>query len=317
MWASSMTHRNVQAREIADMTSLTERERHRILYEWNDTRVEFPDVCVHALFEQQVARDPDAVAVVFNERQLSYRELNERANQVARYLQKHQVGPEILVGVCLERSPEMLIALLGVWKAGGAYVPLDPTYPQERLSFMASDAGIRVLLKDEKCRNLFPPANYTAIRLDSDWAAIAEENTDNLASSSIPANLAYVMYTSGTTGQPKGAMIEHRGLVNYLCWAIKAYAVEGRGSVPIHTSIAFDSTVASLYPPLLAGGKIELLPEAMGTQSLLAALRRKTVQRSLSPRLISNRSANKLLQMKWRARRRYVSSREKICWLKD
>src|ERR1035438_3150068 len=126
----------------ADQPLLFRSIRHQVLYEWNDTAAKFPDVCVHQLFEQQVARNPEAVAVVFQDRQLTYRDLNQRANQVAHYLRKRGVGPEVLVGVCLERSPEMVAGLLGVWKAGGAYVPLDPTYPQERLSFMVSDSEI-------------------------------------------------------------------------------------------------------------------------------------------------------------------------------
>lgn len=240
----------------------------------NDTRAATPDACVHELFEQQVARDPEAVAVVCQGRQLSYRELNQRANQVAHYLRKRGVGSESLVGVCLESSLEMVIALLGVWKAGGAYIPLDPAYPQDRLSFIVDDTGMKVLLTDEKCKNLFPSARDSAICLDSDRPAIAQENISNLAAAAIPSNLAYVIYTSGSTGQPKGVMIQHYSLVNYLCWAIKAYEVEGKGSVPVHSSIASDSTVASLYPPLLAGGQIELLPKDVGAQNLLAALRR-------------------------------------------
>jgi amino acid adenylation domain-containing protein len=251
----------------------TEREGRQSPNDWNDARASHPDACVHELFEQQVARDPDAVAVVCKGRQLSYRELNERANQVAHFLRKRGVGPESLVGVCLERSLEMVIALFAVWKAGGAYIPLDPAYPQDRLSFMVGDAGMKVLLTDEKCKNLIPSADDVAVRLDSDWPAIAREDAGNPAPTSTPSNLAYVMYTSGSTGQPKGAMIQHNGLVNYLCWAIKAYEVEGKGSVPVHSSIAFDSTVASLYPPLLSGGQIELLPEDVGAQNLLAALR--------------------------------------------
>ena len=257
------------------MRVLNGHKRHRILYELNDTRLEFPDICVHELFERQVAREPNALAVKFKDRHLSYRELNERANQVAHYLQNHSVGPEILVGVCLERSPELVIALLGVWKAGGAFLPLDPAYPRERLSFMMRDAGVKLLLTDEKCRKSFPVANETATCLDSEWQKIARENISNPVTASLPSNLAYVMYTSGSTGQPKGVMIQHNGLVNYLCWAIRAYAVEGAGSVPVHSSISFDSTVASLYPPLLSGGQIELLPEDIGGENLLAALRKE------------------------------------------
>jgi amino acid adenylation domain-containing protein len=257
----------------ADAAPLSSSELQKVLYTWNQTQAEFPNVCVHELFEQQVSRTPDAVAVIFQDRQLTYLELNLRANQVAHYLRKRGVGPEALVGVCLERSPKMVIALLGVWKAGGAYVPIDPAYPAERLSFMVSDSEVRVLLTDQKCKGLFPSSADRAVCLDSDWPAIAQENTGNPDSGAKPSNLAYIIYTSGSTGKPKGAMILHRGLVNYLWWAIRAYAVETGGSVPVHSSISFDLTVTSLYPALLAGGKVELLPEDVGAQNLLAALR--------------------------------------------
>jgi amino acid adenylation domain-containing protein len=262
------------AQMLTQKMVLTEREGRQPLSDWSAIHADIPDACVHELFEQQVARDPDAVAVVCKGRQLSYRELNERANQVAHYLRKRGMGPESLVGVCLERSLELVIALFGVWKTGAAYVPFDPTYPLDRLSFMVNDTGMKALLTDERCKNLFPSLHDNAVCLDSDWPVIAQENTSNLAAVAKPSNLAYVMYTSGSTGQPKGAMIQHSGLVNYLCWAIKAYEVEGKGSVPVHSSIAFDSTVASLYPPLLTGGQIELLAEDVAAQSLLAALRR-------------------------------------------
>ncbi len=220
-------------------------------------------------------RDPDAVAVVFEGRRLTYRELNQRANQVAHFLRKHGVGSESLVGVSLKRCPELVVGLLGVWKAGGAYVPLDPAYPPERLAFMVGDAGIRMLLTDASCKSLFPSVADKAICLDSEWSTLEGEPTSNSSAGAVPANLAYVMYTSGSTGQPKGAMILHRGLVNYLHWAIKAYGVEAGGSVPVHSSISFDLTVTSLYPVLLAGGHAELLPEDVGAQNLLTALRRQ------------------------------------------
>lgn len=275
---ASLTNKNMHEQGIAHAPVLSERERHRILYEWNDTFTMYPDACVHELFEQQVARDPGAVAVICKDRQLTYQELNQRANQVAQYLRKRGVGPESLVGVCLRHSPEMVIALLGVWKAGGAYVPFDPAYPQDRLSFMVNDTAAILLLTDEKCRNLFPSAGDRAVSLDSVWPVIAQENISNPTAVATPSNLAYVMYTSGSTGQPKGAMIMHSSLVNYLCWAIKTYVVEAGSSVPVHSSIAFDSTVASLYPPLLSGGAIELLPEDIGAQSLVAALRQKKIE---------------------------------------
>lgn len=159
---------------------LPEREQHELLCDRYESRETFPDVCVHELFEQQVGRSPEAVAIIFKKRQLTYRELNTRANQVAHHLQGSGIGPEALVGVCLERSPEMVIALLGVWKAGAAYVPLDPTYPQERLAFMISDADVRILLTDSKCRNLFSFSDCVAISLDTDCSVFARENVSNL-----------------------------------------------------------------------------------------------------------------------------------------
>jgi amino acid adenylation domain-containing protein len=252
----------------------TPAEDELVLPRWNDTRADFPQVCVHELFELQVARDPGAIALIFGERQLSYRELNERANKVAHHLRRRGVGPDVLVGVCIDRSPEMVVALLAVWKAGGAYVPLDPAYPPERLSFMIDDAQVLVLLTEEKCRRLFSSSGDRAIYLDSDWKMLSQEASNNPVPITDPSNLAYVMYTSGSTGKPKGAMILHRGLVNYLWWAIKTYAVEPGRSVPVHSSVSFDLTVTSLYPPLLVGGTVELLADDVGAQNLLAALRR-------------------------------------------
>ena len=241
--------------------------------EWQAAPAEFPNRCVHELFEQQAARTPDAVAAIHAGQAMSYRELNARANQVAHHLWRRGVGPESLVGVCLGRSPDMLVALLAVWKAGAAYVPLDPAYPPERLAFMVRDAELRLLLTERRCRPLFAPDTVEALCLDADWATIDQERDDNLPVAASPANLAYVMYTSGSTGQPKGAMIVHSGLVNYLCWAIGAYGLEAGASVAVHSSIAFDLTVTSLYPPLLVGGRVELLPEGEGARHLVAALR--------------------------------------------
>jgi amino acid adenylation domain-containing protein len=236
--------------------------------------LEVPPVCAHELFERQAAQTPDAVAVVHGERTLTYRELNERANQVAHFLRRRGVGPDVLVGVSLERCPELVIGLLGVWKAGGAYVPLDPAYPADRLAFMVEDSGARTLLVAEACRHLFTSVQDRLVCLDSEWSRVAGEATSNPEVQSTPQNLAYVMYTSGSTGRPKGAMILHGGLVNYLSWAIQAYGVVAGGSVPVHSSVSFDLTVTSLYPALLSGGSVELLPEDVGAQALVAALRR-------------------------------------------
>ena len=255
-------------------------ERHRILTQGIGARTEFPNACTHELFERQVARDPSATAVVFGRERLTYGELNERANQVAHYLRGRGVGPDTLVGVALHRTPLLVIGLLGVWKAGAAYVPLDPTYPPERLAFLVDDAAVHVLLADADARPLFPRHADRLVCLDSDWPRIAREGRDNPALAVSPSNLAYVIYTSGSTGKPKGALIEHSGLVNYLWWAITAYGARPGDSVPVHSSISFDLTVTSLYPALLAGGQVELLPEDVGAQSLVASLRNGT-QRGL------------------------------------
>jgi amino acid adenylation domain-containing protein len=228
---------------------------------------------VHQIFEQQAARTPGATAVVFADQSLSYGELNQRANQAAHYLRRNSIGPDALVGVCMERTPLLLVALLAVWKAGGAYVPLDPAYPQERLEFMLHDSGAKVLLTDRRSRRLFPEDR--SVCLDLHAPLIARESSANPAPLATPSNLAYVMYTSGSTGKPKGAMILHSGLANYLGWAIDAYGVKAGDSVPVHSSISFDLTVTSLYPALLAGGEVELLPEDSGAQNLLEALRRR------------------------------------------
>ena len=261
-------------RAVSELRMLNASDESRVVHAWNNTRAPYPDRCVHELFERQAAKTPDLTAVIYQGKTLSYRELNERANQVAHSLRKRGVGPETLVGVCLQRTPEMAIGLLGIWKAGGAYVPLDPAYPQERLSFMMRDSAAKILLTSSELKVLFPSAGDGAILLDTDWAQIAKESSSNPSPNAVPSNLAYVMYTSGSTGEPKGAMIVHSGLVNYLTWAIKAYGLEEGGSVPVHSSISFDLTVTSLYPALLAGGNIELLPDDFGAQSLVAALRR-------------------------------------------
>ena len=260
-------------RSVHTLPMLTEREQAQVLREWNDTAADFPQVSTAALFEEAVARHPDATALVFEGKTITYRELNERANQVAHYLRKRGVGADVLVGVCLERCPEIVFALLGVFKAGGAYVPLDPAYPKDRLAYMVDDSAAKVLLTDERHRDLFLDGDPRVVCLDSDWTSIAAESTANPGAKIALSDLAYVMYTSGSTGLPKGVMVHHRGVVNYLWWAGKAYAAADGGAVPLHTSIAFDLTVTALYVPLCAGGQVEILRDDVGGQNLVASLR--------------------------------------------
>ena len=242
---------------------------------WNATEVAFPNVCTHELIERRAAETPDAIALRFGAHTMTYRQLDARANKVAHHLRARGVGPDVLVGVCLERSPDMVVALLAAWKAGGAYVPIDPSYPPERIAFMIEDTNARVLLAQEKCRPLLASAADRAVYLDSGWSRIEAESDANPAPLATPSHLAYVIYTSGSTGKPKGAMIVHSGLVNYLWWAVSAYGVDPALSAPVHTSVSFDLTVTSLFVPLVAGGSVELLPEDIGAQELLAALKRE------------------------------------------
>ncbi len=210
---------------IAQLPMLTEAEQQQVLFEWNDTRVDYPvDKCLHHLFEEQVQRTPDTIALVFDEQEAdpvttTYRELNERANQLAHYLIKQGVGPETLVGICAERSIEMVVGLYGILKAGGAYVPLDPTYPQERLAFMMADAQVPVLLTQAHLHEQLPVHEAQTLCLDADWERTISHMPIETPDAGVQAeNLAYVIYTSGSTGKPKGAMNAHRGVVNRLLW---------------------------------------------------------------------------------------------------
>ena len=245
---------------------------HRqLLAEFNNTARAYPyDKCVHELFEAQVERTPAAVAVVANDRQLTYAELNERANQLARFLRRFGVGPDSLVGLCVDRSLEMIVGILGVLKAGAGYLPMDPSYPADRLAFMLQDANVFVLLTQSDLLDQLPPHNGPRLALDTDWDVIAKERKDNPAPWANPANLAYVIYTSGSTGKPKGVMIHHRGLVNYLTWATETYEVAAGCGAPVHSSFSFDLTITSLFAPLLVGRSIFLVAD--GIENLVEAL---------------------------------------------
>ena len=262
---------------LSDLPLLAEVERNQLIIEWNQTKTDYSqNLYVHQLFEEQVERTPDAVAVKFRKQKLTYRELNQRANQLANYLQKLGVKQEVFVGICVERSIEMLVGLLGILKAGGAYVPLDPTYPKERLAFMLEDAHVPVLLTQQHLLEIIPSHSGKVVCLDTNWQEIGKEISENPRSNVCADNLAYVIYTSGSTGKPKGTLIHHRGLANYLSWCTKAYSVEqGEGSL-VHSSISFDMTITGLFSPLLVGGKVELLPEDKGVETLAKTLRNKS-----------------------------------------
>ena len=238
---------------LLDLPLLTTAARQQLLYQWNDTQADYPQECIHHLFEAQVELTPDAVAVVFAEQQLTYRELNARANQLAHYLKSLGIEPEALVGICVERSLEMVVGLLGILKAGGAYVPLDPDYPSERLAFMLSDAQVPVLLTQARLVDKLRSHPAQIICLDRDWEAIATQPRSNPVSNVTPDNLAYVIYTSGSTGRPKGAMNTHKGLSNRLFWMQSAYQLTPADRVLQKTPFSFDVSVWEFFWTLLNG----------------------------------------------------------------
>jgi amino acid adenylation domain-containing protein len=254
---------------LSELPLLTEAEQ-RMLADWNETQREYPDeVCIHELFERQAARTPEAVAVVFNEERLSYRELNCRANQLAHYLRGVGVGPEVLVGILMERSVEMIVGLLGVLKAGGAYVPLDPQYPAERLSFMIEDAEAAVLITQESLLNRIAGAAVRQVIIveQQNWG---DERTENPSSAVTAENLAYVIYTSGSTGRPKGVAIEHHSAATLLYWARETFTAEELQGVLASTSICFDLSVFELFVPLSWGGIVILAENALALPNLAA-----------------------------------------------
>ena len=225
---------------VSQFNLLTEEERQQILVDWNNTETVYPQCCMHQLFETQVARTPEAIAVQFLEERLTYRELNERSNQLAHYLQRFGVRPETRMGVYLERSVSMVISLLAILKAGAAYVPLDTTYPEMRLRFMLEDARIPVLITQPGLTDKLPDCGAKIIRPDVEWEVIAQESQANPAPEISADNLCYVIYTSGSTGRPKGVMISHRGLTNYLKWCTNEYRVAKGSGAPVHSPVGAD-----------------------------------------------------------------------------
>ncbi|WP_017653098.1 non-ribosomal peptide synthetase [Fortiea contorta] len=263
---------NIQ-NNISQLNILTPAERKQLLIDFNNTKSpESPYQCIHHLFEAQCQKTPDNIAIVFADQKLTYQELNIRANQLAQYLQSLGVGSEDLIGICIERSPLMVIGVLGILKAGAAYVPIDPNYPAERKAFILADTQMQLLLTQSELK-----ADYVKkICLDTDWKIINQQPQITPVSETNAQNLAYVIYTSGSTGKPKGALITHYGLVNYLNWCTQAYQVyQGSGTL-VHSSLGFDLTITSLFSPLLVGAQVELLPENQSIDNLAQTLKART-----------------------------------------
>lgn len=286
-----------------DLPVLTDAEHRQPVMDWNQTAVDYPkDRCVHELVAAQAERAPDAMAAVFLNASLTYRQLNERSNQLAHHLQSLAVGPDTLVAVCMERSLEMLVALLGILKAGGAYVPLDPAYPRERLAFMLRDSGAPVLLTQRRLRNQLQMEN-SAVRifcLDDDWGTIAGNPAENPACGAKPGHLAYVIYTSGTTGEPKGVELTHKGLLNLIFWHRRAYRVRPDDKATHLAGVGFDASVWELWPYLTAGASIHLADEE--TRLAPEKLRDWLVARAITLTFVPTPLAEKLVALAWPAK---------------
>jgi amino acid adenylation domain-containing protein/non-ribosomal peptide synthase protein (TIGR01720 family) len=261
---------NEPEQRLSQISILTPQERQLILKDWNQTTQVYPNRCIHQLFEAQVERTPDAVALVFGEECLTYRELNSKANQLAHYLQQLGVKPETTVGICLERSPEMLIGILGVLKAGGVYLPLDPAYPDERVRWILGDAQVGVMLTQ---RRRGAEEFGRVVCWEGDGEAIALQSIENPISDVTAESLAYVIYTSGSTGKPKGVMIEQRSLTNLITALQQQLRICSRDSWLAITTIAFDIAALELFLPLIVGVRVILTPQtALVDPSQIAAI---------------------------------------------
>jgi len=254
---------------LSRLPLIDEEERRRLLVDWNATDVPYPrEKTLPALIEAQAAATPEAVAVVHGGSRMTYGELNARANRLARYLRKRRVGPDVLVGLCVERSLDMVVGILGILKAGGAYVPLDPHYPRERVAFILDDSAVSVVLTQASLAGSPLEGPFGRVRLDADWPVIEKESGENLEPVATPGNLAYVIYTSGSTGRPKGVAIEHRSAVAFIHWAQSVFDSDDLAGVLASTSICFDLSVFELFVTLSSGGAVVLAENALQLSSL-------------------------------------------------
>jgi aspartate racemase len=260
------------AQPITTLSLLTAAEREHMLVGWNRTESPYPaDACVHQLIEAQVARTPNSVAAELEGAGLTYRELDARANQLGRVLLGRGAGPGVLVGICLERSIEMLVALLAVLKTGAAYVPLDPTYPDNRLAFMLADSGAGVLITQESLATRVPPSTARVLRVDADAAEIAGASAEPIRALVTPEDVAYVIYTSGSTGQPKGVAVLHQGVVNFLCSMQRQPGLTASDVLLAVTTLSFDIAGLELFLPLVVGARVVICPRHAATDGVALA----------------------------------------------
>ncbi|MEG4340358.1 amino acid adenylation domain-containing protein [Microcoleus sp. D3_18_C2] len=289
--------RNPEQR-IANLEYLSAQERYHLLVECNNTQADYPqDLCIHQLFEMQADRAPDAVALVFGEERVTYRELNLRSNQLARYLQKMGVGAEVLVGLCCGRSPDLIVGMLGILKAGGAYLILDPSYPAERSSFMVKDAQLSVVLTQQQwIENLRSP-NLQIVCLDTDWEMISQEIADNPTSAATAENLVYAIYTSGSTGKPKGVEIEHGSLLNLVFWHQREFGVSAGDRATQIAAIGFDACGWEIWPYLAAGASIYFPEDDIRRDP--EKLQNRLVSKAITISFLPTPLAEKVLLLDW------------------
>ncbi|GAB4195282.1 MAG: hypothetical protein OHK0022_11910 [Roseiflexaceae bacterium] len=268
------------AARIDDLALLTPPEQALVLETWNRSQADYPrGALFHELFEAQAARQPEALAAVCEDRQISYGALNARANQLAHFLRRAGVGPDVPVALCLERSLEMVLAILGVLKAGGAYVPLDPEYPAERLQYMLDDSQPPLLLTTRHLRARLPETGARVVDLDADWGVIGQERDDNPARNAAPDHLAYIIYTSGSTGRPKGVMVRQGGMLN-LCFGLRPFFNDPLvRDTALIASFSFDISVNQIFPTLLFGRTLHVIPDSLKYDS--PALVRYLAQRQI------------------------------------
>ncbi|WP_326680818.1 non-ribosomal peptide synthetase/type I polyketide synthase [Streptomyces sp. NBC_01237] len=269
---------------LNDLDMLSDTEKHQLIVEWNDTAADFPrDRCIHELVEAQAAQRPDAPAVIFGNQELTYAQLNAKANQLAHHLRTLGVGPDTLVAICLERSPDMIVSLLAVLKAGGAYVPLDPQYPAERLTFMLTDTAAPVLLTQSNLHNQLPHNNTKTVCIDTDTDTIANFPDTNPDHHTTPDHLAYVIYTSGSTGTPKGVMIQHRSL-GARVWDMRRHYGLGQGDAFLQfASMTFDVGTENVFTTLLAGGQLVLRAVEWTPEELAEIITRRGISAANLP----------------------------------
>ncbi|MEW6735860.1 MAG: amino acid adenylation domain-containing protein, partial [Acidobacteriota bacterium] len=268
---------SVPAQQIWKLSMLSEAEQQQILNQWNDTPSDYQaDLCVHQLFEKQTKLTPDAIAVVFEEQQLTYQQLNKRANQLGHYLRALGIGPDVLVGICIGHSIDIIVAILGVLKAGGAYLPIDPSYPLERIVFILENAGVTLILTEKQRVDELSKNLVQIVCLDSEWSTINRYSNANPITDLSLDNLAYVIYTSGSTGKPKGVMITHHSVVNYLDWCCQTYPIQSGQAIPLYSSLSFDLTVTSLLLPLVTGQQIVVVRTEEGLTGLKEALSKQS-----------------------------------------